>query len=74
MPRLDLDGGVKGHKRALIDRTQQFLGGRVDPHGLARHHGIGADKGHESRRMIGRATGHFIALVIPRLHKVCILG
>ena len=74
VPRLDLDRGVKGHKRALIDRAQQFLRSRIDPHGLARHHGIGADKGHEPGRMIGRAAGHFIALVIPRLHEVCILG
>ena len=74
VPRLNFQRGVKGHHGPFVDRTQQRLGRRVNPHRLARHHGIGADKGHETGRMIGRATGHFIALVIPRLHKIRVLG
>ena len=74
LPRLDLQRGVKGHQRAFIDRRKQRLGGRIDALRLAIDHGGGPHEGHEARRVIGRAAGHFIALGIPRLDQIGLFG
>ena len=34
------------------------------------HHGRGADKGHEPRRVIGLAPGHLVAFRVPGLHQI----
>ena len=68
--RLDPQRGVEIDHRALIDRRQQRPGRRIDALGLAMHHGVGADEGHEAGRVIGRAAGHLEALLVPGLDDI----
>ena len=72
--RLDPQGRVEIHHRAFVDRRQQRLGRRIDALGLAVDHRRGTDKRHETGRMIRRATGHLVALDIPGLDQIGILG
>jgi hypothetical protein len=72
--RLDPERGVEIDKRAFVDGREQRLGRRVDALGLAVDHRRGADEGHEARRMIRRAAGHLVALLVPRLDDVRVTG
>ena len=65
--RLDLQSRVEGHERALVDRREERLGGRIDAFGLAVHHRGGADERHEARGVVGRAARHLVALLVPGL-------
>jgi hypothetical protein len=74
VPRLDPKRGVEGHERAFVDGGQQRLGRRVDAHGLAKDHGGGTDKGLKARRVVGRAAGHLVALLVPGLDEIGVGG
>ncbi len=71
--RLDLQRGIKWHKRAFVYGAQQGLGRREGTLGLAVDHRIGPDKRHEARRVIGGTTGHLVALGVPGFQNVRIL-
>ena len=69
---LNLERGVKGDHRAFVDCREQRLGRRIDAFGVAVYHRRSTDKGHETCRVIGRATGHLVALGVPGLHDVLV--
>jgi hypothetical protein len=71
---LNAEGCVEIDKRAFVDSRQQRLGGGVDALGLAVDHGGCAHEGHEARRMVGRAAGHLVALLVPGFHDISVGG